>query len=261
MLTPEQIDRILSRFDTQLTTIGTNLFNRLSRLVRSNLNDSGLAQLFAELDFFNEINKAGFQSAVSNLSGEYESLVNSIVQEAKQKGLNKIAGIGIDHLDTVINTDMQYLLRSGAMFGEQLKSSMVKTIVSGIPRSQIVNEILPQLQEQIKFNPSWLKTAINQAFASFQAITTAAVFEDAPQTRFTLVHRISKDSRPLCIHAIAEMAKYPDGLTITEINKGILYKGYQKRYKSEPDNYTFEQRGGFNCQGFWVIKEINTNGA
>lgn len=257
MFTPEQIDRIILRFDTQLQTVSKNLFNRLEKIVRSNrIDDAELAGVVSELDFFAELNKSGYASAVSNLNTEYENIVSQLVREAKAKGLDKIAGVGINQLDTLINTDMQTILRSGAFISEELKSSLIKSIVSGVNRNQIISEILPQLQEQVKFNPSWLKTAINQAFATFQSTAMAAVFEDAPESKFELIHRTDKDTRPLCRHAIERMQEYPDGLTIAQINAGTLYKGYSKRYASEPDSYTFDQRGGFNCRGFWAIKEI-----
>lgn len=257
MITPEKIDGILNRFDAELKGIENVMINRLRKVVLSKLTDNELIDFFAQIDLFQEISNSGYQAAINNLQADYVKVMNEIVKQAKAKGLDRVTGVGLANLDTLIQSDLNQVLRSGAFVSEQLRSGLLRAFIQGIPRKQIANEILPSLQAQIPFNPIWLKTAINQSLTNFQNTTIAAVFEDAPQTKFELIHIFDKDTRPLCKHAIDNMKKYPDGLTIEQINDGKLYDGYSKRSKSEPDNYTFENRGGFNCRGYWKLLEIS----
>lgn len=256
MLKPEQIDVIINKFSDSLDFVQKRLLERLKRLILSDVSDTELVQLFAELDFNEQLINAGYESKVTGFIAEYYRIAQSVVDEARKKGLDKIAGVGINHLDDIIRLDGDALLRRGAMYADQLKSAIMKALITGQSRQIIANEVLPAIQQTVEFNPSWLKTAINQSFTAFQNVAIQAAFESAPESRFELIHIFDKDTRPLCKHAMARMKEFPDGLTIDEINNGKLYEGYQKRYPSEPDNYDFNNRGGFNCRGYWKIKEV-----
>lgn len=256
MIKPEQIDNIINRFSNDLEAVQKRLLERLKQMVLTDLSDVELAQLFAEMDFNQQLIAAGYESKVTDFLSEYYKVAQSVFAEAKRKGVDKVAGIGVQYLDDLINLDGQALLRRGQMHSEQLKSAMLRAIISGQSRKVIVNELLPQIQQTVEFNPAWLRTAINQSFTVFQNVAIKAAFEDAPESKFELIHIFDKDTRPLCKHAMERMKEFPGGLTIEQIDNGELYKGYSKRYKSEPDNYDFNNRGGFNCRGYWRIKEV-----
>jgi hypothetical protein len=254
MFTDTDRQKAITVFLADIDKVGEELNKRLARLVQTkSIGDVELSQIVAELDFFKEMRSLGFEKAVNKYIGAYEDTVTELIADARKRGVN-VSAITAKELDTLADIDTAYILRRAEMYGVQMKSEIAKSLISGVPRSDMVKTVLPAIQAEMKFNTGWFTAAINQSYTQFANTATAKVFKDTEEL-FVLNHIFDVDTRPLCRHAMENMLKYPKGLTIEEINSGKLYEGYKKKYPSEPDNYDFINLGDFNCRGFWEFAE------
>lgn len=244
MITPDERAKAIEEFFSEIELAQGKLRALLKRLLSDKkLTDSEMYNLIKGVNFFDQLRALGGNEAVGKLLTKYDDTISSIVKLAKKSGKD-LTGFGIDQLVNLADMDASVILKRADMFSQEFKSSLLKTMIAGEPREKIVSEILPKIQEEVYFRTSWFNTAVNQSFTKFHNVSLRRAFEDSPETKFFLEHPLDKVTRPICIHAINEAKKYPDGLTIEEINSGKLGR-----------EYTFEDLGGFNCRGFFYPNE------
>jgi len=246
--------KVVDKFLASLEGLGSRFNTSVKAYINSGLSDSELAALFGQIDFFQELTEMGYLEEVEKYMREHEKVIEDIIIKARQRGVD-ITGNNIQQLESVMLADEQFLLRRAEMFGHEFKSAILKPLIAGVPRRTIINELLPQIQAQVPFKPNWLDTAINQSFTAFDNVATQQAFKDEPDLRWVLVHPQDANTRRICNHAIAIQRENPAGFTIEEINSGALNEGFIARSKSEPQVYTFENLGGFNCRGWWAIAD------
>lgn len=254
-MTIQEREKIVQTFLNELEFIGGRFNTSVEKyILQGGLNDDELALLFGQIDFFNEINALGLSDSIAKFMAEHEKVLEEVLLKARERNLD-ITAIDLQYLDYVMRADENAILGSARMYAEQFRSAILKPLISGVPRKQIVAELLPVINQSLPFKPNWLETAVDQAFTAFSNVATQEAFSDAPETKWILVHPLDRSTRRLCKHAINIQKDNPQGFTIEEINNGALNKGFVTTYKSEPSIYTWENLGGYKCRGIWVLAD------
>lgn len=246
----EQIKTFLKEIDT----VGKRFNTKILQILKSNrdLSNVELAQLVSQIDFFQEVQSLGYKTSADKLLKTYDKQLSDIVRLAKSRNVN-VGRIDLGLFDDVARLDTRYILRRAADFSDNYKSELIKGLVGTNTREQLINNVLPIIQEAVPFRPNWFEAVITQSYTSFSNTATAEIFADEPNTKFKLIHPLDGRTRGLCQHAIEVQEQNPQGFTIEEINNNILGEGYEPKYPSDNTLFTFQNLGGFNCRGFWDI--------
>lgn len=240
--TPEQL---IGLFSKELESLEVKFWQNVERLVKNKtLSDSDLMRIVAQQDFFQELVRLGYGDLAREVLNEYEETLSEWVREATRRGVNITTGTVTD-LDTLADIDMEFILRRGRLFDSQVRSAMLRPLVLGTPRSELINTVLPEIQAQVPFKTNWFIVAVDQSYTAYTNVTKAKVFEDEPETKWKLLHPLDKNTRHICKEAIQRMKNYPEGLTVEQI-EGEKLLGKE---------YTWENMGGFNCRGRWVLAD------
>jgi len=237
---------------SDLEKIGIDFQKRIELLFRSgSYKTTDLQQVIAEMDFFTELVDLGYMEDLKKFLRAYDNEITVLVNEAKKIGVRNIGSGTIADLETLRDIDGEALLRRAEMFSSQYKSALLKSIISSTSLDQIRSELLPQIQTEVPFQPSWFNSMVATSYSQFNASALAKLYEHSPERKFELDHPFDERTRKQCIHAIELMKEYPAGLTKKEIDNGILGE-----YESggELTKYNFINRGGYNCRGRWKVK-------
>jgi hypothetical protein len=254
-MTTIEIESIINGFAIEINSIETQLLSQLKRLIANeNLSNAELSVLIGELDLFSELNAFGFGSSVNELMKKNENIIIQAVNKARAQKLD-VSKINLDNIIALSRMQTAQILRRGAEYGNELKQAILRTLITGTPRTVIINSVLPMIQQTTPFLPNWFIVALNQSFTAMNNAAIAVAFQSEPETRFKLIHIWDSHTRDLCKHAMRIMEEHPEGFTIDEINNGALNKGYVPKSKSENAIYTFDNLGGFNCRGWWDLVE------
>ena len=157
----------------------------------------------------------------------------------------------LNDYDLIAQLDQNAILRSGAQYGNQFKSQLLK----GLNAGQTVQQMLTETNiPNFKFN--WNITAYNTAIEQFEASATAAVFENDPRQRFKLAGPLDDKTRCECRAVLNGQPK--EGWTKGEIDRGAATKIVKRdcpEVKPESQVYSWVGRGGFNCRHAWRAVE------
>jgi len=217
--------------------------NRLMKISKGSQQE--ILLLVSELDFYDELIKAGYLKSLKNFLDEYEETVDSLLAQAKGLGLKGFSQIRLGQLEAMTQLDAEWLLGSAEAYGAQLKSSMVKGITQGSSIIQIKDSML-QTFEKFPLTTNQLTVAVNQSFTNYRNVSLKNIFP--ADQKYILTHPADGKTRVICQYAIAQMANSPKGLTMAEIDGGAL-----------GGEYSFMNLGGFNCRGEWDILETKEN--
>jgi len=203
-----------------------------------------MERFITTLNILEELNAQGFSTEYETFRNKYDDELFSFIQQAKDRGIG-FSIVNLALIEQIKELDTGRILRRAADFGDELKSLLLKQMADpNITSKQISQTLLPKIQEQVPFMPNWFESALNTTYFQYNEAAKVELFSDQPDLRWKLDHVFDERTRPVCRHAIEEMKKYPEGLTVKEINKGKLGEGY-----------TFVNRGGVNCRGDFILAE------
>jgi hypothetical protein len=193
-----------------------------------------LARAVADIDFIEELKKLGFESELTRFINGYTDGISDILKIAeREKVVNLIRTKGQVFQDIKL-LDFEKILGRAKVFSEDVKSSMLKGIISGESRTQIIKNI-----GEVNLTANQMNTAIATSYDQYARAFTKTVYEDEPEQRFIygFGRQIGeRNIRDTCEQALIKQAtEYPDGVTMEEIESGI-YEGI-----------TFVEGGGYNC--------------
>ena len=239
-------------FTQQLDEVQARFIKRIQGLLPANLGAVDLATLNAEIDFFKELNAAGYSDTLEQFLKEYDDIIIQVHQQATARGLAGIVGVTATDLDLLINNEALFLLDKGRLYTQQFKNSVFRSIIGG----ETIGEILPTLQA-IPLTDAQLTTAVTTSITRFNATATAKVFEESPDQKFVIAGPIDEKTRASCKAVLLNQPK--EGFTKDEIDAGAwtrLAKEFMGSFKPtsseikvvETQGYTFIERGTFNCR-------------
>lgn len=212
------------------------------------LSDVQLVQFASQVDFFAELERAGLSDALTKIENDYQDIVSDLLKKAD--GLNvQIGTLNLNDLQDIASTDFRAILRSFESSAEQFRSKFLKGLITG----QSTREIIEGMQN-LGLPTNQLVAAVNTARDEFQATATARIFEDNPEQRFKLTGPLDIKTRCQCRAVLEGQPK--EGLTKSEIDAGAwtrIAKSNCPKYieqltKGQTTEYTFVNRGGFNCR-------------
>jgi hypothetical protein len=212
----------------------------IARISKGNFKQVDIVQMAGQIDFFKELQSLGYGNLLEDYFKNYETVILDIKKQADRLGIN--VGASVRDLDAYINVRFDELLGRANQYGKELKSELLKHIISGTPNEQIALSLT-----EIPLTDNQLRVAVNTGIAQFERIGTAKIFEDAPETRYRLEGPDDERTRETC-KAVLD-GQPTDGWTIQEIDEGAATA-------IAGDDYTFVDCGGFNCRHrFRVIEK------
>ena len=205
------------------------------RLKRGGFSRTELAQLSAEINFFEELRGLGFEELVDEYFSNYDKVITDVLKKAKLNGVD-IAAVNTEQLLLVKELDKDFLLKKASLWGSQYESELVKSIIRGDAITQTIKNL-----EGIPLTDSQLGTVINTSYADFERMTVRTAYEDEPEQRFRYVGPLIPTSSDICIAMMEE--QNPEGYTSDEIAAGISTGGGIVNWGGRVPNY--------NCNHTW----------
>ena len=204
-------------------------------------------QLAAQLDFFKELQGAGFSKVLDTLEQGYADIIKDVASK-KVRGIDVLA---LEDLQLISDLDGASLLRSGEAYSYQFKSRLFKGLIQGENIRQMLSDFrIPE------FKYNWNITALTTAEDEFHSIATAKIWADEPEARFKLEGVL--DDRTRCECAAVLRNQPENGFTKKEIDNGEatkIVKEHCPKVSPESQEYTWRMRGGFNCRHRWEVYE------
>jgi hypothetical protein len=222
----------------ELLLLESNIFLFLNRLLSANRNN---ALIIFSTDFNQLLNDAGLNKVVNKLEGEYTKIVSKDADIAKS--LNVTIPRNLDALQFLMETDADILLNDTKNFTNQLKKKVLTGFADNLSSSQILS-----LMSETKLTQPQLLATLNTAQSQFRAASMATLFQDAPEVRFRLAHVM--DNRNRCQCRAVYLNQNREGYTKAEIDKGAWTKLAREFCPKFDGEYSFINRGGWNCRGF-----------
>ena len=202
-----------------------------------------LGRLIAEIDFFKELQEAGLVDVIGKVEKEYAGIIDSIIKDADKLHIG-ISGTTLRELDVLMNLDAENILNSAKTYSNQFKSGFIKGIISGQSTGEIVSGL-----STIPLKTNQLIASVNTARDEFHAASMADLFSDSPEIRFKLQGPV--DNRTRCQCKAVMMFQSKDGFTKQEIDEGSWTRIAKEHCPKFEGEYTFVNRGGFNCR-HWI---------
>lgn len=238
-------------FSNDLDNIASLFIKSLRKSFGNKVSSIELARIISQIDFFKILNELGYAERVKIFIDKFDDEIIELIKTAKKRGVDKVSEISLSNLETLKELNANTILRSGQYYADKFKGELLKSIISGSNTNELVKDLLPIINDTVPFRPNWLTTAYETAYEQFNSLAKQEIFGKDKNVKWELIHPHDNKTRPQCITAINIMKEYPNGLTIAQINKGILGK---YKIKNEEQKYDYVNRGGFNCRGYWRIK-------
>ena len=185
----------------------------LATLKRGNFSQMELAQLAAEINFFDEIKGLGFEEVVEKYLGTYETKFAEIIAKAKTAGVD-FARVNTELLLRIQTLDRNYLLGKAASWGAQFDSIFVKSVIRGDTIAKTINAMV-----EIPLTDSQLGTVLNTSYSDFNRSATKEIYKDTPEQRFRYAGGVIPTSSEQC--AWLSNNQDPEGYTAAEFDAGI----------------------------------------
>lgn len=222
----------------ELILLESNIFLFFDRLLRASRNN---VLLIFDTDFNQLLNDAGLDKTINKLESEYTKIVSSDVKLAQSLGVSLPKKF--DSLQYLMETDADILLNNTKNFSNELKKKILNGFNNNLSSSQIMS-----LLKDTKLSESQIVATLNTAQSQFRAASMATMFQDAPDVRFRLAHVMDNRNRCQCKAVYLNQDK--NGYTKDEIDKGAWTKLAKQFCPKFDGEYSFINRGGWNCRGF-----------
>ena len=228
----------LDFYNKEIENIQQQLIDKLDNLVvgLGRVTDTELMQIAKQIDFFAEMEALGFTKLMNRVGKTFDDEIARVFAELSKRELGAVSVASIDALRELKNFEMTYLTNGVRQYSDQLKTAMLRGIITGESNIQIMNNINSTFGIGTYISSSETSFLINDAFARFSNTSRAKAFEQFPEVRFQYVGPSTGNIRPACVEAL----KAPP-LTREEIDAGRAGIGVN-----------FIDRGGYNCRHDWV---------
>ena len=225
----------LDFYNKEIQNIQQQLIDKLDNLVTGlgTLSDTELMQIAKQIDFFDEMEKLGYGKLMNKVGKTYDDEIARVFAELSKPELRKVSAASIDTLRELKNFELTYLTGQARQYSDQLKTAMLRGIITGESNIQIMNNINSTFGVGTFISSSETSFLINDAFSRFSNASRAKAFEEFPEIKFTYIGTNDDKTRDVCKRAL----KLPP-LTRKEIDA----LGY----------VSFTDRGGYNCRHDWV---------
>jgi len=185
----------------------------LTTLKRGNFSQMELAQLSAEINFFEEIKKLGYEQTVNKYFAGYENILSEVLDQAKDSGVD-FFGINTDLLEMVQELDEEFLLGKAQAWNAQFKSEFIKSIIRGDSSTQTILNL-----REVPLTDAQLGVVLNTSRFDFKRMSIRETYKNKPDQRFTYEGGLIPTSSDECRHLVNEQD--PKGYTMAEIDAGI----------------------------------------
>ena len=225
----------LDFYNKEIQNIQQQLIDKLDNLVAGlgTLSDTELMQIAKQIDFFDEMDKLGYGKLINRVGKSFDNEIARVFAELSKRELGQVSVASIEALKELKNFEMTYLTNGVRQYSDQLKTAMLRGIITGESNIQIMNNINSTFGVGTFISSSETSFLINDAFSRFSNASRAKAFEEFPEIKFQYIGTSDNKTREVCQRAL----KLPP-LTRKEIDA----LGY----------VSFSNRGGYNCRHDWV---------
>ena len=225
----------LDFYNKEIQNIQQQLIDKLDNLVAGlgTLSDTELMQIAKQIDFFDEMDKLGYGKLINRVGKSFDNEIARVFAELSKRELGQVSVASIEALKELKNFEMTYLTNGVRQYSDQLKTAMLRGIITGESNIQIMNNINSTFGVGTFISSSETSFLINDAFSRFSSTSRAKAFEEFPEIKFQYIGASDNKTREVCQRAL----KLPP-LTRKEIDA----LGY----------VSFSNRGGYNCRHDWV---------
>lgn len=245
---------IIETFLADLDSLSLQYIERIKQVFASGATETELAILVSETNFFREFLGNEFDGRLNKFFDEYDDELAKLIAEAQRRGVSNLNRTTLPQLQTLKDLELGSILRRADDYDSQLRSELLKQLITGKSSKEITDTLLPEIQKRVVFNPSWFGSMLNTSYQNYNAATTESLFEDEPETKWILTGPDDARTRQACRFALdLFQEKYKDGLTIKEINSGKIPYINSKGGVDTELKYNFINRGGFNCRHTWEL--------
>ena len=225
----------LDFYNKEIQNIQQQLIDKLDNLVvgLGRISDTELMQIAKQIDFFAEMETLGFGKLMNRVGKTFDDEIARVFAELSKRELGQVSVASIEALKELKNFEMTYLTNGVRQYSDQLKTAMLRGIITGESNIQIMNNINTTFGVGTFISSSETSFLINDAFSRFSNASRAKAFEEFPEVKFQYIGANDNKTREVCQRAL----QLPP-LTRAEIDA----LGY----------VSFTDRGGYNCRHDWV---------
>ena len=238
----------LDFYTKEIENIQQQLLDKLDNLVSGlqQLSDTELIQIAKQIDFFEEMDKLGYGKLINKVGQTYDDEIAKIYAQLSEKQLESVPAASIQTLTELKNFELDYLRGNAKQYAEQLKTAMLRGIITGETNRQIINRICRGFGVGRFRSSSEASFLLNDAFATFSNATRSKAYEEFPEIKFIYSGTLDKATRGSCRYILnnnkPRTQKEIQELEVPEQADGSQYFG-------------FSRRGGYNCRHDWIRYE------
>ena len=235
-------------YTKEIENIQQQLLDKLDNLVSGlqQLSDTELIQIAKQIDFFEEMDKLGYGKLINKVGQTYDDEIAKIYAQLSEKQLESVPAASIQTLTELKNFELDYLRGNAKQYAEQLKTAMLRGIITGETNRQIINRISRGFGVGRFISSSEASFLLNDAFATFSNATRSKAYEEFPEIKFIYSGTLDKATRGSCRYILnnnkPRTQKEIQELEVPEQADGSQYFG-------------FSRRGGYNCRHDWIRYE------
>ena len=227
----------------ELKDLQMGLFNKIENIfkVRTQLTDTEVMLLAKEIDFFDQLERMGYNNILIKMQGQYEDEVAMIFRSLGASRMSRIPMDAVRVMDDLIAFEMDYLADSVKVYAKALKNAMLRGIATGQSDRVIIESMKIQFGAGKGITGREAQSLLGDAFSRFSNSTQAKAFQEFPEQKFIYVGPNDAVTRDACQRVLSGSMSN-DGFTAKEIN--ALANG--------SDFFGISDRGGYNCRHDWV---------
>jgi hypothetical protein len=227
----------------ELKDLQKGLFKKIENVfaLRKDLSDTDLMMMAKEFDFFDQLERSGYNKIFIKMQNQYEDEVASIFSQLGSARRSAISVNAVSVMDDLIRFELDYLSESVRQYAKGLKTAMLRGIATGQSDKVIIQAMTAEFGAGKGISSRSAQSLLGDAFARFSNSTTAKAYEMIPEQKFIYVGPNDQVTRVACQNVLS-ISMSNNGLTLKEIND--LANG--------SDFFGFSDRGGFNCRHDWV---------
>jgi len=227
----------------ELKDLQMGLFKKIENIfkVRTQLTDTEVMLLAKEIDFFDQLERMGYNKILIRMQGQYEDEVAQIFSSLGASRMSRIPMDAVRVMDDLIAFEMDYLADSVKVYAKDLKRAMLRGIATGQSDRVIIESMKIQFGAGKGISGREAQSLLGDAFARFSNSTQAKAFEQFPEQKFIYVGPNDAVTRDACQRVLSGSMSN-NGFTLQEIN-GLA---------NGSDFFGFSDRGGYNCRHDWV---------
>ena len=269
---------LFDEFYDDLDEISKKLFDNVKKMggAIEGFSDTQIIRMARELDFFIELQEAGFNTSFSKLMEGYDREAESVLKDFQKVVRARTGGTATEMLLSPANTeaiaqqlqllrdlDGEVLLGTFAEKTTQLKSELLKGIISGEPAGVVADRLSAEWVDA-DGNPTLIgqrsRMIARDSYAQFGRTATMNVFKQNPNQLFRYIGSKDKKNRPACRYFI-DNQQNKKGFTAKEIKdlskkmaQGKIplpvWNNKKKSYSLKYEKAEFDQvkAGGHNCR-------------